>query len=101
MTATEDLSKALLRYAERGSRPRCGDGETSYAWTSDEADSRALAAAWCAGCPIADVCWAYAIEHDVTAGVWAGRDATTPDVRTEIRAARRRQATARHAPVQP
>lgn len=88
MTAAEDLTRALLGMAERGARPRCGDGDTSYAWTSDDPEARALAVTWCQSCPLTALCWDAAAEGHVTWGVWAGRDCAEPPVQRQLRARR-------------
>lgn len=86
MTAAEDLTRALLRMAERGQRPACGDGETSSYWTSEDADERALAATWCTSCPIAVECGAAAEEKPrAVFGVWAGTDYYQPPTSTRKR----------------
>ncbi|MFC6707538.1 WhiB family transcriptional regulator [Flexivirga alba] len=72
MTAAEQLTDALLVMAARGERPRCGDGETSAYWTSENRAELAQAASWCAGCPVLPECGAAADELKATAGVWAG-----------------------------
>lgn len=74
VTASEELTRALLAMRARDQRPRCGDGETSGYWTSDDATERVLAASWCAGCPIWDQCQAAADEQGAKWGVWAGID---------------------------
>lgn len=80
MTASEDLTRALLRMAERGQRTRCGDGETSDRWTSDDPEERAQAAAWCARCPLGVLCGNYADEVGATWGVWNGTDYSTNSI---------------------
>lgn len=37
-------------------------------------DLRVLAASYCAACPVADRCLAYAIDHDLHGGLWGGLD---------------------------
>lgn len=40
----------------------------------DEGDQAAIARAKsiCAGCPVADICLSYAVEHNQTEGIWGG-----------------------------
>lgn len=80
MTAAQDLTGALLRMVERGQRTRCVVGETSTYWTSDDPELRHLAASWCTGCPIAELCAAYADEIHATWGVWNGTDYSTNSI---------------------
>lgn len=89
MSAAEDLTRALLRMAESGERPRCGDGEISLMFTSDDPESRRLAATYCRSCPLTELCWSYAVETNATAAIYAGRDTADPVVQKAIRAARR------------
>jgi hypothetical protein len=47
-TATAHLNRRLLELAVQGERPRCSDPIDHNRWTSDNADDRQTAAAWCA-----------------------------------------------------
>lgn len=70
--ARETLARALLALTDRGMRPRCSD--SPQLWISENADERATAATWCAGCPILEACSA-AGEFE-RFGIWAGQDRT-------------------------
>lgn len=70
------LDAMLLRLAARGVRPRCGEPAAHTLFLSDRAEERALAATWCAGCPVLEECGAAAIEAKATHGVWGGVDRT-------------------------
>lgn len=70
------LEAELVEMAERRERPPCGEGDWP-AWTSEEADDRAVAARCCAGCPLTRVCLSEAVDAKVNAGVWGGVDFTT------------------------
>ena len=70
------LTDALLRMADEGQRPRCGDWSEDSPWLSDEPGLRAMAARWCAGCQIVDECAQAGGEFKSTFGVWGGRDVT-------------------------
>lgn len=76
MTANERLTRALVELASRGHRPPCGDYGRGELWLSDDPDDRRLAASWCYGCPILDLCHDAAEEKDERFGVWAGIDRT-------------------------
>jgi len=81
MTAAEQLTRRLVDLATQGRRPRCGDPGGHELWLSDDADDRALAARWCAGCPVLLQCRAAADERDERFGVWGGVDCTAPSHR--------------------
>ena len=72
----QTLTAALLKMADNGERPRCGDWNDNNPWVSDDPRLRAMAARWCAGCPILGECAQAAQEMKATFGVWAGRDRT-------------------------
>jgi Transcription factor WhiB len=72
--ASEQLTRALLANAARGIRPRCSDPKICSYWTSEYPTERALAALWCAGCPVFAECGEFAAAHDERWGVWAGVD---------------------------
>ncbi len=76
MTAAEQLTRRLVALAAQGRRARCGEPGGHELWTSDNADDRAQAARWCAGCPVLAECGAAADEHDERFGVFGGRDRT-------------------------
>ena len=78
MTAAEQLTRALVVLATEGRRPRCGEFGGHELWTSDDADDRAQAVRWCAGCRVLLECGAAAAEQGETHGVWGGRDRTPP-----------------------
>jgi hypothetical protein len=86
-TATTKLNTALLTLARRGDRPRCADPITHNLWTSENPDDRAIAAQWCNGCVVLNLCTAVAVEEDHRWGVWAGVDRTRRPARP--RASRR------------
>lgn len=73
-TAADALTRALIRLAEAGSRPRCGEPDAHLMWLSEDSEDRAQAARWCAGCSVLAECAAAATELKATWGVWAGRD---------------------------
>lgn len=70
------LDAMLLRLAAQGVRPRCGEPVAHDLFLSDLAEERALAATWCAGCPVLDECAAAGVEAKATFGVWGGVDRT-------------------------
>ena len=72
----QSLTDALLKMAGNGQRPRCGDWNDNNPWLSDDERLRAMAARWCAGCPVLAECGAAADETPERFGVWAGRDRT-------------------------
>ena len=76
MTAAEQLTRALVGLATEGRRPRCGEAGSHGLWLSDDAADRALAASWCAGCPVLAECGAAADEHAERHHVWGGVDRT-------------------------
>lgn len=73
--ASRRLAAALLNLADNGTSPRCTGSDRDY-WTSDDAAKRELAAGWCHGCPVLDLCRQAADEHRERWHVWAGRDRT-------------------------
>ncbi len=86
MSAAETLTRRLVDLAAHGRRPRCGEPGGHELWCSDDADDRAQAARWCAGCVVLTECAAAADEQDERFGAWGGRD------RTASPASRRRSA---------
>lgn len=76
MTATEELTMALVKLASEGRRPACGDWRENNPWLSDDPRLRAMAARWCRGCPVLELCGAAAVERKERFGVWGGRDRT-------------------------
>lgn len=80
MTAAQGLHRALLTVTDRGVTVPCGVRATAHLWTSDEAADRALAIPLCAGCPIGELCEAYADEIRASHGIWNGRDYTTQTI---------------------
>ena len=54
----QELDAMLLRLAAQGVRPRCGEPAAHAVFLSDVAEERAVAATWCAGCPVLDECGA-------------------------------------------
>lgn len=74
MTPTERLTRALLDLAVEGGRPRCAEYGGHAMWTSDDPDDRALAARWCAGCPILTHCYDAAVAEGERWAVRGGRD---------------------------
>ena len=72
----QELDAMLLRLAAQGVRPRCGEPAAHDLFLSDVAEERALAATWCAGCPVLDECAAAGVEAKATFGVWGGVDLT-------------------------
>lgn len=70
------LTGALLRMADNGQRPRCGDWNDGNPWLADDPGLRAMAARWCEGCPIVEPCAQAAKEMKASFGVWGGRDVT-------------------------
>jgi len=51
-------------------------------WFPEKGGSAAKAKATCRACPARDECLAYALEHDIGFGVWAGK---TPEERRKLR----------------
>lgn len=80
-TASDVLTRALLNLANRGGRPRCSDPGTHQLWLSEDAAERALAATWCAGCPVLAECRDAAAANGERFGVWGGVDRTRKPVR--------------------
>src|SRR3954452_9159514 len=74
---SDQLTHRLVDLAP-GRRPRCGDGETSHYWTSEDLKERALAASWCTGCDAFAECDASAPANRERFGTRAGRDRTRP-----------------------
>lgn len=70
------LTDALLRMADDGQRPRCGDWNEDNPWLADDPGLRAMAARWCEGCPVLAECDQAAKEMKASHGVWGGRDVT-------------------------
>lgn len=70
------LDSALVRLAANGVRPRCGEASAHELFLSEKPEERALAASWCAGCPVRRECadTGAAIRADFR--VWGGRDRT-------------------------
>jgi hypothetical protein len=75
-TAAGRLNIALLTMAANGERPRCADPVDHDLWTSESEVDRAMAARWCTGCVVLDLCAAVAVEEDHRWGIWGGRDFT-------------------------
>jgi Transcription factor WhiB len=82
--ANEQLTRALLANAARGIRPRCSDPKICSYWTSEYPTERALAALWCAGCPVFVECGEAADANDEHAHVWAGVDRTRRHGRPKV-----------------
>lgn len=76
MTATENLTHALVRLAADGGRPPCGEYGGHELWFSNDAADRALAADRCLDCQVFAACGAAADEQDERWGIWAGVDRT-------------------------
>jgi hypothetical protein len=74
--AHDALTRRLIDLARQGVRPRCGDGEISYMFLSEDQRDRGIAATYCAGC----VVWAEcdAVGRFERFGVWASVDRTRP-----------------------
>lgn len=64
----------MFTAAARGSRPRCGDYQTSYLWLSEDPAERQQAAAMCAGCVVLQPC--AEVGRFQRFGVFGGRDTT-------------------------
>jgi hypothetical protein len=62
-TATARLNTALITMAQRGERPRCADPITHVMWTSEDQHDRDIAAQWCSGCDVLQLCGAAAEER--------------------------------------
>jgi hypothetical protein len=73
-TATAQLNRRLLDLAQRGDRPRCSDPVHHTLWTSEDQHDREIAAAWCVGCNVLQLCGDAAVERDERWGVWASKD---------------------------
>jgi len=67
------LLDALAEHAQRGDFPEC---HGSDAWLSEDADTRAEAAQWCAPCIVLAECTEAARELKPSFGAFAGRDWT-------------------------
>lgn len=76
MSRPSPLSVALVKLAEDGRRPRCGEPGGPELWLSEDADERAQAAGLCVGCSVLIECENAAKQHRVTFGTWAGVDRT-------------------------
>jgi hypothetical protein len=74
--ASDALTRALVGMAARGERPRCADPVDHARWTSAEQSDRAIAAAWCRGCPILRECLEAATARHERWHVWGGVDMT-------------------------
>jgi hypothetical protein len=74
VTASKAFNQALIELAARGERPRCSDPVTREMWTSEDVADRAIAALWCTGCDVLDLCAAVAVEEDHRWGIWGGRE---------------------------
>jgi WhiB family transcriptional regulator, redox-sensing transcriptional regulator len=53
-------------------RARCKDTSDPDAWFSNDMDVLTAAQLVCARCPERGACLAFAVEHDITIGVWGG-----------------------------
>jgi hypothetical protein len=73
-TATDRFNTALLTLAQREDRVRCSDPVDHARWTSDDQHDRAIAALWCNGCMVLDLCGNAADERGEKHHVWAGID---------------------------
>jgi hypothetical protein len=74
--AVDQFERALVTLAVQGQRPRCGDPEAHHYWTSEHQAERVIAADWCTGCSVLDLCRTAAYERGEQFGVWGGRDFT-------------------------
>jgi hypothetical protein len=70
MTATQQLNRRLLT----GDRPRCSDPIDHQLWTSEHQQDRDLAAKWCQGCQLLELCHDAAVEREETWGIWGSKD---------------------------
>lgn len=76
MSRPSPLTIALVKLAEDGRRPRCGEWGEGNPWLSEDSEVRAAAATWCTDCPVMAECADAAKQHRVAFGVWGGRDFT-------------------------
>jgi hypothetical protein len=72
--ATDLFNRALITLAAKGDRPRCADPVDHQLWTSEDQRNRDIAAAWCDGCEVLQLCGAAAEERGETWGVWSWQD---------------------------
>lgn len=72
--ATEALDQALANLADHGQRTPCQTEPGRSYWLSESRDERELAAGWCEGCPVLDLCGEAADIRSEAFGVWAGTD---------------------------
>jgi Transcription factor WhiB len=68
------LTRALIDAATVGVRPRCGDGETSYLFLSEDEHDREQAVRMCSGCIVHAECGE--VGRFQSFGVFGGRDRT-------------------------
>jgi hypothetical protein len=73
-TATTRLNTALITLASKGDRARCADPITHVMWTSEDQHDRDIAAQWCSGCDVLQLCGAAAEERGEVWAVYGGRD---------------------------
>jgi Transcription factor WhiB len=76
--ATREFNRQLLNMSVRGNRPRCSDPVDHQLWTSEDQRDRNLAAAWCSGCEVVQLCGDAAAERDERWGVWGAKDYSRP-----------------------
>lgn len=81
--ALERLTLALVIARERGSTWPCADRDE---WTSDDHETRAVAARACVSCAVSALCNEAADELGVVFGVWAGQDRSPPRPRAATKA---------------
>jgi hypothetical protein len=74
VTATDLFNRALITLAVRGDRPRCADPITHVMWTSEDQHDRDIAAQWCTGCQVLQLCGDAAEERGEVWSVYGGRD---------------------------
>jgi hypothetical protein len=72
--ASDALTQALVRAAACGVRPRCADGEVAWMFLDDDPRPRAIAATYCAGCPVWSEC--DEVGQHQRFGTWASKDRT-------------------------
>jgi hypothetical protein len=73
-TATDLFNRRLLTMAQRGDRVRCSDPIDHARWTSDSDRDRAIAALWCGGCELLQLCGDAAAERGEVWSVFGGKD---------------------------
>jgi Transcription factor WhiB len=73
-TATDLFNRALITMAQRNERPRCSDPVDHARWTSEHPADRAIAALWCTGCEVLQLCGDAAAEREEVWGVYGPRD---------------------------